>query len=564
MSDAPAPEAASGEPAPVVATPRRRSGLWWAGLCVIGLALPSPAVAWFLIDPLTDGDGTLETMILLGTVSAAALAATVWVLVYSGWRRRTKAATLGAAAAGVALLFGLFRVEVDGAMQPTGLEYRFGESAEDRALAFAEENRVDAAGVAASNGDGEAVNVSVSDDDWPGLLGPGRDGDVPGVTLDADWERNPPRVVWRHPVGPGWGGFAVVGDRCFTLEQRGDEETIVCYRTEDGAELWATGYPARFVRIAANGGDGPASTPLFHEGKVYSFGATGVATCCDAMTGELLWKRALLDGANIDWGLACSPLIAGGNVVVLPGAAAGEGSAAVGLDPLTGETAWGSGDGPGSYSSPVAATLAGEQQLLAFEATGLRGLSLRGETLWSVPWTNQPRVNAAVPVVRGDRVFLSSGYGVGSAVYEIARAGDGFEPREVWATPNRFKLKFNDAVLHDGRLYGLDEGILSCVDFATGSRQWKRGRYGYGQCLLFGPETDAPALLVTTEDGDLVLVNPTPDRREAREVTRYSDATGEPLLDGICWNHAAFSRGRLFWRNGAEAVCVELPVIDSP
>ena len=523
------------------------------GNALVALALLSPVAAYFLADPLTDGDATTETIFLLATGSAAALAAVLWALLLSGWSKTAKAVTLGAGVAGVAALFGLFRVEVDGAMQITGFVPRFGQTAEDRAVAFAEENRVGSAEGAPPNGDGEAGALEVSPGDWPGLLGPGRDGIVPDVRLVTDWSAAPPRVVWRHPVGPGWGGFAVVGDRCFTLEQRGEEETVVCYRADDGAELWATGYAARFVRIAANGGDGPASTPLFHDGDVFSFGATGVATRCDARTGELKWKRSLLDGANIDWGLACSPLIAGGNLILLPGAAAGTDSAAVGLDAATGETVWASGDSPGSYCSPVVADLAGVRQILAFEKNGLRGLTFGGETLWEVPWTNGAGVNAAVPIVRGDDVFLSSGYGAGSAVVTVS--GDP-EPTatEKWTAPNRFKLKFNDAILRDGHLYGLDEGILACVEFATGDREWKRGRYGYGQCLLLG-ET----LLVTCEDGDLVLVNPSPDRSAASELARYGAATGDTLLHGTCWNHAAYSRGRLYWRNGAEAVCVELP-----
>ena len=578
VSDAPVPESAPG-PAPKPATDRR---VPWRGigLAVIGLALASPLLAWLLGGALTDRDATTETMILLGTGSAAALAAAVWVVAFSGWSRVGKAAAVGGGVAAVALLFGLFRVQVDGAMKITGFQYRFGETPEDRALAFAAENRAaarpaapaaDAERPAAADAGGTTEPpppLAAGPGDWPGLLGPNRDGVVPNAAVSADWSADPPRVVWKHPVGPGWGGFAVVGDRCFTLEQRGDRETVVCYRADDGAELWATGTSARFARLAANGGDGPASTPLFHESTVLSFGATGVASCCDARTGELLWERDLLPGdENIQWGLACSPLVAGGSVVLLPGAAAGQNSAAVGLDPRTGETKWSSGDSPASYSSPVVADIASARQMLAFEADGLRGMRLSGETLWDIPWTNGPFVNAAVPIVSGDDVFLSSGYGTGAAVYSIESreaptgtdaAAETFETREVWTTPNRFKLKFNDAILHDGFLYGLDEGILSCVEFATGERRWKAGRYGYGQCLLLGGENGRPVLLVSCEDGDLVLVDPSPQKHA--ELARYSAANdGQTLLTGTCWNHPAFVRGRLFWRNGAEAVCLDLP-----
>ena len=552
----PEPPPPAAEPAPTKNRSLRR-----AGHAVVLLVLLSPLAAWLFGGALVDDDATTETILLMATGSAALLAAVLWVLFLSGWRAVWKAAALGGAAACLVGLFTLYKPTVDGAMKITGFRPRFGETAEDRAVAFAAKNSVEPAAGAT---DAPTPPLTVGPGDWPGLLGPNRDGIVLDARVRTDWADELPAVLWRHPVGPGWGGFAVVGGSAFTLEQRGEEETVVCYRVADGAELWSHGEPTRFGRIAANGGDGPASTPYFADGRVYSMGATGVVTCLDAENGSLVWKRELLPpDANIEWGLACSPLIAGGNLVVLPGVAAGAGSAAMGLDPETGETVWASGDSPASYCSPVVADLGRRRQILAFEGDGLRGVSLSGDTLWSVPWTNGAGVNAAVPIASGDRVFLSSGYGTGAAAYAIDRDPNADEddapewsPREAWFN-GRFKLKFNDAILHRGRLYGLSEGILSCVDFGTGDQLWKAGRYGYGQCLLLGTaDGGEPVLLVTCEDGDLALVRPSPDRFE--ELTTYSDAAGSTLLSGTCWNHAAFSRGLLLWRNGTEAVCVRL------
>ena len=541
----PDPPPPAAEPAP-----RKNRSLRRAGHAVVLLVLLSAPLAWLFGGALVDDDGTTETILLMATGSAALLAAALWVLFLSGWRAAWKAAALGGAAAFLVGLFTLYKPTVDGAMKITGFRPRFGETAEDRAVAFAAKNTVEPAAAAT---DAPAPPLIAGPRDWPGLLGPNRDGIVPDARVRTDWAAELPAVQWRHPVGPGWGGFAVVGDAAFTLEQRGEEETVVCYRVADGAELWSHGEPVRFGRIAANGGDGPASTPYFADGRVYSMGATGVVTCLDVATGGLVWKRELLPpDANIEWGLACSPLIAGGNLVVLPGVAAGPESAAMGLDPETGETVWASGDSPASYCSPVVADLGGERRILAFEGEGLRGLSLDGNTRWSIPWTNGAGVNAAVPIASGDRVFLSSGYGTGAAVYDVS----GAKPEEVWFN-GRFKLKFNDAILHRGHLYGLSEGILSCVDFGTGDQLWKAGRYGYGQCLLLGTAGGGdPVLLVSCEDGDLALVRPSPDRFE--ELGTWSAAAGSTLLSGTCWNHAALADGRLLWRNGTEAVCVRL------
>ena len=337
-------------------------------------------------------------------------------------------------------------------------------------------------------------------------------------------------------------------------------ETVACYDAHAGDPLWTHGEETRFERIEPHGGDGPASTPTFHKGNVYSMGATGVVTCCDARTGGLRWKRELIppSAESATWGLACSPLVVDDVVVVLPGAAAGERSAAMGLDAATGETVWKSGDSPGSYSSPVVAELDGVRQFLAFEGAGLRGVSIDGRTLWEIPWANDAGVNAAVPIAfGGNRVFFSSSYGAGSAVYEIARSGAGdWEPREVWTNPNRFKLKFNDGILRDRFVYGIDERILTGLDLKDGERVWREARFGYGQLLLLDTTGGEPALLVTSEDGDLILFDVSPDGAE--ELARYSEATGTNLLSGTCWNHAAFAHGRLYWRNGSEAVCVQL------
>ena len=526
--------------------------MWAAALLWIGGCLTW--VAYAVAGRVTDGDATVQTMVAM----AGAAATLLWVTVFWwGFSRISFGAKVLGATAFAALLVGLWftvEIEYDGAMLPDGVRWRTADSPEQQALRFAAANQVDAPAA-----EGALLRRA---GDWPQFLGPDRDGMLPDATIRTDWAENPPRVVWRHPVGPGWGSFAVVDGRLFTLEQRGPAEAVVCYRADDGKELWSHETPARFGRIAANGGDGPASTPTFADGLLYAYGATGTLTCLDAATGEPLWTRdTLADAAgptrstpadasaaetvaNIQWGLACSPLVAGGKVVVTPGGERGRGTIAYDRD--TGEILWAEGDEPASYSSPTPATLAGVEQVLVFDGLGLRGRALDdGRRLWSFPWTNGPRVNAAVPLVRGNEVLLSSGYGTGSALLRIVEAPAGQVAEAVWINPNRFKLKFNDAVRVGDAVFGLDEGILSCVDWSTGDRLWKAGRYGYGQLLLLGD-----TLLVTTEDGELALVAPDPE--EFTELARVK------VLDGVTWNHPAYAHGRLYVRNGKEAVCLDV------
>ncbi len=140
---------------------------------------------------------------------------------------------------------------------------------------------------------------------------------------------------------------------------------------------------------------------------------------------------------------------------------------------------------------------------------------------------------------------MSSGYGTGSILFDVKKAGDSWGVSERWQAPNKFKLKFNSGVARDGCVYGLDEGILACFDLATGKQRWKRGHYGYGQILLF-----ENALFVISEEGDAVLLDVSPSK--AQELARFH------AIDGKTWNHPAYSNGRLFVRNGEEAACYDL------
>ena len=193
-----------------------------------------------------------------------------------------------------------------------------------------------------------------------------------------------------------------------------------------------------------------------------------------------------------------------------------------------------------AYASPTVATVGGRRQLLVMTAGRAVGLAVEdGKLLWEYPWVTQEDINAAQPiVVAANRVYISSGYGHGAAVLELSPQGAGFQARPVWAN-TRMKNKFNSAVLHGGYLYGLDEGILACVDVESGELKWKGGRYGYGQLLLAGSH-----LVVLTEEGDVVLVRAAPEKHQ--EVARFG------ALKGKTWNIPAISDGVLLVRNEVE------------
>jgi outer membrane protein assembly factor BamB len=331
-----------------------------------------------------------------------------------------------------------------------------------------------------------------------------------------------------------------------TQEQRGAEEAIVAYDLATGAVRWVHAYPARYATVVA--GEGPRATPAVAGDRLVAHGATGVLTAVDRRTGRRAWQRDLPrehEAPEPEWGRSSSPLVLGDRVIVNAGGTGGRSLVAHAL--ATGELAWAGGGDRVGYASPVLVTLAGVPQVVAFNIASVTAHEPEtGAVLWEHPWPGrQPNVSQPLPV-GDDRLLVSSGYGVGSALLRIRRDDDGaLKPTVLWESP-RLKAKFTNLVLHDGFVYGLDDGVLVCLDLETGERRWKSGRYGHGQVLLV-----EGVLLVQTEEGEVVLVDPQPERHV--EVARFQ------ALDGKTWNPPALAGRYLLVRNDREAAMYELP-----
>ena len=383
--------------------------------------------------------------------------------------------------------------------------------------------------------------------DWVAFRGPRRDGIYTGAPTLSSWPAEGLRPVWRQPVGGGYASFAIARGRAFTIEQRGTKEAAVAYDVRTGRELWTNAWDAYFQEFM--GGDGPRATPAWADGVVFVLGATGEFRALDETSGRTIWRTNILDDAgtgNIQWGMAASPLVVDDTVIAVPGGSPDR--SVIAYDRRSGTRAWsGFGDRAG-YTAPMMVTLDGVRQLVVFTASRIAGLALPGGALlWEHPWQTQADIHAAQPIqVAPNRIYFSSGYGVGAAVLEVTRGPDSkrFSVREVWRN-TRMKNRFNSSVLHDGHIYGFDEGIFACIDAGTGELEWKGGRYGYGQVLLVNAQ-----LVVLTEDGRLVLLRATPQRHE--ELASFQ------AIEGKTWNVPAISNGILLVRNLAEMAAFDL------
>ena len=394
----------------------------------------------------------------------------------------------------------------------------------------------------------EAVETAA----WPGFRGPGRDNVLTGVTIDPDWSRNPPQEIWRRPVGPGWGSFAVVGNRLCTQEQRDEDEVVVCYDAATGEPIWLHAYPARFWE--AMGGAGPRATPTYHDGRLYTLGATGVLNSLDAATGEPSWTRNIADdtGAPVpDWGFASSPLVVD-DLVIVHAAGAREGEAVVAYDLDSGEPRWFGQAGGASYSSPHLTTIDDVRQVVMITGEGAFGLEPEtGDALWKHEWPMDGNGSRVVQpaILEGGGVLIGTSFGMGTRRIEVSSDGSGaWTASEDW-TSRGLKPYYNDLVVHRGTAFGFDGNMLAAIDLSTGDRVWKGGRYGNGQVLLL-PDQDL--LLVISERGELALVRASAERFE--ELARV------PVLEGKTWNHPVVVDGVVYLRNAEEAAAYRLPM----
>ncbi|MCB9383811.1 MAG: PQQ-binding-like beta-propeller repeat protein [Bryobacterales bacterium] len=376
---------------------------------------------------------------------------------------------------------------------------------------------------------------------WPEYRGAGRRGVIEGVKIRTDW---PLEELWRTRVGGGYASMVIAEGKLFTIEQRRGQEVVAAYAVDNGHELWTHGWDAQFEESL--GGPGPRATPTYANGRIYALGAEGELECLRAADGKLVWRTNILADAgsrNPQWAMSGAPLVLDGRVIVQPG---GQGTSVAAYDAATGKILWQSGDDPAGYASPQAATLAGREQALIFSGSRLFAVDPSdGSELWEFPFAPSPAINVGQPIQVSDaKVWISSGYGRGAVLLEIRKSGDGFEVEKLW-DKNTMKNKFNSSVLCQGHVYGLDDGIMAAIDVETGERDWKGGRYGFGQLLLADGY-----VLVLTEKGALTLVKATPEAHE--EVASFD------VLDGKTWNVPAYADGVLFVRNQTEMAAYRL------
>jgi outer membrane protein assembly factor BamB len=372
--------------------------------------------------------------------------------------------------------------------------------------------------------------------EWPQWRGPGRDGRSPETGLLQAWPAGGPPLAWKASgAGTGYSSMVSSGGRVYTLGARGGSEHVVAFDLASGRTLWEVPNGRLFTN---DRGDGPRSTPTLDGDRLYVLGASGDLSCLHAADGTRAWTVNVFrqfGGRNPRWGLSESPLIAGDRVLVNAG---GPNASIVALDKRKGTVLWRSQSDEAGYSSAVLHTVGGMQQAIFFTGQRAVGVDVRdGRLLWEYAKVANRVANIATPIVRDNRVFLSSDYGTGAALLRLQPSGDDVAVEEVYFT-REMRNHHSSSVLVGDHLYGFSSAILTALRFDDGEMAWRDRSVGKGSVIYADNR-----LYLYSENGVVGLADASPAGYS--EKGRFSLQTGAAHT----WSHPIIAGGHLLLRD---------------
>jgi outer membrane protein assembly factor BamB len=387
--------------------------------------------------------------------------------------------------------------------------------------------------------------------DWPQILGPGRNGRAEGEQLSDRWPAGGPKVLWRYPLGSGYAGAAVVGERTIVFHRVGTSERVECLDAGTGQTQWKADFSADY-RGGVNPDTGPRCVPLVADGVVFVFGAAGDLHAVVLETGKKLWSRSLYADYRGDegyFGAGSTPILVAGKLLVNVG---GRGAGIVALDPASGKTVWQASDEAASYASPTTIKVGGaDKAVFITRMNCVLADPAAGKVTTLFPFGKRgPTVNAATPLILDGKLFATSSYGVG---VEFA-ALQGTSAKSIWSNDDTMSSQYATPVEHKGFLYGIhgreDVGVaeLRCIEAATGKLRWSKTGYGVAHLILAGDK-----LLIQKADGHIALA--------AADPSKYSELAVARIATGPTRALPALAHGRLYIRSGeggGELICLEV------
>ncbi len=397
--------------------------------------------------------------------------------------------------------------------------------------------------------------------DWPEWRGAQRDGiSMDRGLLDA-WPTGGPRLAWTaRGLGRGFSSVSLVGERIFTMGDRDGAGFVIALNRADGKELWSTRIGDEW---APGGYAGPRCTPTVDGDRLYAIGPHGDLACLAVADGKRIWTRHLrkeFGGAVPNWGFSESPLVDGDRVVCTPG---GGDAGIVALNKKTGKEIWRSafpplgesGKDEAAYSSIVVSHGAGVRQYVQLHGRGVVGVAAKdGKFLWGYNRVANRTASVPTPVVEGDFVFCSSGYGTGAALLKLSRAGGGVEAREEYFLSGREFQNHHGGMIKLGDYiyagHGHNAGAPTCLEWKTGKSVWRKNRGpGSGSAAVAYADGD---LYFRFQNGVMALIGATPDGYEEKGTFEIPD------VEQPSWSHPVIVGGKLYLREQDTLYCYDV------
>ena len=373
--------------------------------------------------------------------------------------------------------------------------------------------------------------------DWPQWRGPNRTGISAETGWRTNWTAEPPKTLWKVSVGTGFSSMSVANGKVYTMGNAEGKDTVWCFGADDGKVVWQQSYPCGDVDHP-----GPRCTPTVDGKTVYTLSQAGDLCSFDADTGKVHWNLNVtkqFGARKPSWGFACSPLVMGNHLVLDVGPI-------VVLNKASGQLIWKAGTDTGGYCSPFAFKLGSGTGIASFNEHGPIVVNAAdGKIIGRSEWKTSYGVNAVMPIIDGDTMFISSGYDRGAAVFKIAPAG----LLPIWENKN-MRNHANNCVLWKGCLYGfdgqVDSGALTCIEYSTGAKKWSEPSAKAGALMMADGK-----LICMSSRGELVAAEATPEK--------FSELGRVKVLGGTCWTTPVLSGGRIWCRNHpGDLVCLDV------